>query len=205
MPSHHLGRKDLLLCSCCTVHSLCWGCQSYYPVLPLVVHMDLQLSRKGKQRQEAEDSTGDPTLSLTKALAKFKEVLTAEQKKQFEDSTAVPDAGSVLFFVAQLDAENASKTRRSIAPRLCTFLTATQQFAGAVETFVSSNPQTAALIGWNQNRYNRGQQCRLLLRQSHQHDQGYRSYLSDHPTVWPALPWKCRSSAFIVRILCRDN
>jgi Cdc6-like AAA superfamily ATPase len=108
--------------------------------------MDLQLSRKGKQRQEAEDSTGDPTQSLTKALAKFKEVLTTEQKKQFEDSTAVPDAGSVLFFVAQLDAENASKTRRSIAPRLCTFLTATQQFAGAVETFVSSNPQTAALI-----------------------------------------------------------
>lgn len=52
----------------------------------------------------------------------------------------------MLFFVAQLDAENASKSRRSIAPRLCTFLTATQQFAGAVETFVSSNPKTAALI-----------------------------------------------------------
>lgn len=98
--------------------------------------------RKGKQREEAED----PTESLTKALAKFEEVLTTEQKKQFQDSTKVPDAGGVLFFVAQLDAENASKTRRSIAPRLCTFLTATQQFAGAVETFVSSNPKIAALI-----------------------------------------------------------
>ncbi|RAL17612.1 uncharacterized protein BO97DRAFT_10837 [Aspergillus homomorphus CBS 101889] len=104
--------------------------------------MALQLSRTGNQRQGTED----PTESLTKALASFKEALTAEQRKQFEDSTTVPDAGSVLFFVAQLDAENASKTRRSIAPRLCTFLTATQQFAGAVETFVSSHPETAALI-----------------------------------------------------------
>lgn len=108
--------------------------------------MALQLSRNGKQRQTVADSAEDPTQCLTKALAKFKDVLTAEQKKQFQDSTTVPDAGSVLLFVAQLDAENSSKTRRSIAPRLCTFLTATQQFADAVDTFVSSNPQTAALI-----------------------------------------------------------
>jgi hypothetical protein len=39
--------------------------------------MDLQRLRKGKQREEAED----PTESLTKALAKFEEVLTTEQKK----------------------------------------------------------------------------------------------------------------------------
>ena len=83
--------------------------------------MALQLPRKENKSQQDVD----PTESLTKALASFKQVLTIEQRKQFEDSTTVPDAGSVLFFVAQLDAENASKTRRSIAPRLCTFLTAT--------------------------------------------------------------------------------
>ncbi|RAK71755.1 uncharacterized protein BO72DRAFT_391158 [Aspergillus fijiensis CBS 313.89] len=104
--------------------------------------MALQLPRKENKNQQDVD----PTESLTKALASFKQVLKTEQRKKFEDSTTVPDAGSVLFFVAQLDAENASKTRRSIAPRLCTFLTATQQFAGAVETFVSSHPETAALI-----------------------------------------------------------
>ncbi|PYH80617.1 hypothetical protein BO82DRAFT_105586 [Aspergillus uvarum CBS 121591] len=110
--------------------------------LPLITHMALQLARKENKSQ----TDVDPTESLTKALTSFKQVLTTEQLKQFENNTTVPDAGSVLFFVAQLDAENASKTRRSIAPRLCTFLTATQQFAGAVETFVSSHPETAALI-----------------------------------------------------------
>ncbi|KAJ5116898.1 hypothetical protein N7456_001246 [Penicillium angulare] len=104
--------------------------------------MALQISRKGKQRQQLDD----PTESLNRALTKFQDVLTPEQKQKLEAITAVPDAGGVLFFVAQLDAENASKTRRSVAPRLCTFLSATQQFAGAVETFVSSNPKVAALI-----------------------------------------------------------
>ncbi|KAJ5713365.1 uncharacterized protein N7483_010546 [Penicillium malachiteum] len=87
--------------------------------------MALQLSLKGKQPQRQPLAAEEPTESLTNALAKFKEVLTTEQKKQFEDSTAVPDAGDVLFFVAQLDAESASKTRRSISPRLDNFLNAT--------------------------------------------------------------------------------
>ncbi|KAJ5930832.1 hypothetical protein N7466_006325 [Penicillium verhagenii] len=105
--------------------------------------MALQLLRKGKQRE----SVGDPTKCLDSALARFKGILTAVEQQQFTDSSAaVPDAGGVLFFVAQLDAENASKSRRSIAPRLCTFLSATQQFSGAIGTFVSSNPAIAALV-----------------------------------------------------------
>lgn len=104
--------------------------------------MALQLSRKGKERIPKDD----PTSALNSALAKFQDVLTKEQKQQFKDSALVPDAEGVLFFVAKLDAENSSRTRRSIAPRLCTFLNSTQQFAGVVETFVSSNPKIAALV-----------------------------------------------------------
>ncbi|KAJ6032625.1 hypothetical protein N7540_003357 [Penicillium herquei] len=108
----------------------------------LLPHMALQLSRKGKERKEAEKLTE----CLDRALNRFSEVLTAEEKKDFEKNTANPDAGSVIIFVAELDAEKASKTRRSVSPRLFKFLDAAQQFSGAVETFVSSNPKTAALI-----------------------------------------------------------
>ncbi|KAJ5950072.1 hypothetical protein N7454_001656 [Penicillium verhagenii] len=105
--------------------------------------MALQLLRKGKQREAVED----PTKCLDGALARFKGILTPVEQQQFAGSSAaVPDAGAVLFFVAQLDAENASKSRRSIAPRLCTFLSATQQFTGAIGTFVSSNPAIASLV-----------------------------------------------------------
>ncbi|KAJ6021096.1 hypothetical protein N7540_006600 [Penicillium herquei] len=106
--------------------------------------MALQLSRRGKGK--GPDREKDPTKSLTNALKRFQDVLSPEQKKEFKSVSAVPDAAEVLFFVAKLDAENGSKTRRSISPRLCTFLSATQQFAGAVETFVSSNPTIAALV-----------------------------------------------------------
>ncbi|KAJ5261119.1 hypothetical protein N7478_011714 [Penicillium angulare] len=106
--------------------------------------MALQSSQKGKQRQQLE--VDDPTECLNRALTKFQDVLTTEEKQKLQTITAVPDAGGVAFFVAQLDAEKAIKTRRSVAPRLCTFLSATQQFAGAVETFISSNPKVAALI-----------------------------------------------------------
>ncbi|KAJ5723961.1 hypothetical protein N7488_001996 [Penicillium malachiteum] len=106
--------------------------------------MALQLSRKGKGKGPCKDN--DPTESLTSALRRFQDVLSPEERKQFKSISVVPDAAGVLFFVAKLDAENASTTRRSIAPRLCNLLRATQQFAGAVETFVSSNPTIAALV-----------------------------------------------------------
>ncbi|KAJ5611805.1 hypothetical protein N7528_008910 [Penicillium herquei] len=106
--------------------------------------MALQLSQKGKDKDRYRGE--DPTKSLTRALQRFQDVLSPEQQKEFQSVSAVPDAAGVWFFVAKLDAENSSKTRTSISPRLCTFLSATQQFAGAVETFVSSNPKIAALV-----------------------------------------------------------
>ncbi|KAH8591415.1 hypothetical protein B0O99DRAFT_744597 [Bisporella sp. PMI_857] len=56
------------------------------------------------------------------------------------------DVASVIAFVGQIDANNSSTTRRCVAPRLCTFLEATQQLSGVVDTFVSSNPTIAALV-----------------------------------------------------------
>ena len=88
----------------------------------------------------------DPTQSLNAALKNFENILTEDQKREFQKSTATPDIASVIEFVAEIDARNSSTTRRCVAPRLCTFLEATQQFTGVVETFVSSNPIIAALV-----------------------------------------------------------
>ncbi|RHZ59573.1 uncharacterized protein CDV56_101052 [Aspergillus thermomutatus] len=80
------------------------------------------------------------------ALLSFEDILTEEQKRQYHANTTKPDAASIIAFVADIDANNNSTNRRCVAPRLCTFLEATQQFSSVVDTFVSSNPTLAALI-----------------------------------------------------------
>ncbi|KAJ5519799.1 hypothetical protein N7463_000252 [Penicillium fimorum] len=88
----------------------------------------------------------DPTISLKQALVQFEGILTDDQKRQYQTSTKSPDAASVISFVAEIDSNKSSTTRRCVAPRLHTFLQATQQFSAIVDTFVSSNPQIAALV-----------------------------------------------------------
>lgn len=88
----------------------------------------------------------NPTAPLTQALQSFGNVLAEEQKRQYQNSCTRPDTSSVIRFVSQIDANNKGRASRCVAPRLCTFLNATQQFAGVVDTFVSSNPTVAALV-----------------------------------------------------------
>ncbi|KAF4768957.1 hypothetical protein HAV15_008719 [Penicillium sp. str.  len=94
----------------------------------------------------AEAQGADPTKSLNAALKNFENILTEDQKREFQKSTTTPDIASVIEFVAEIDARNSSTKRRCVAPRLFTFLEATQQFTGVVNTFVSSNPIIAALV-----------------------------------------------------------
>lgn len=102
--------------------------------------MALQLSQRVKLQG------ADPANSLNTALENFQNILTDEQKREFQGNSTTPDIGSVIEFVAQIDAKNSSMTRRCVAPRLCTFLEATQQFVGVVDSFVSCNPAIAALV-----------------------------------------------------------
>ncbi|KAJ5207765.1 hypothetical protein N7449_002144 [Penicillium cf. viridicatum] len=89
----------------------------------------------------------DPTISLKQALVQFEGALTEDQRRQYQASATKPDAASVIAFVAEVDSNKSSTTRRCVAPRLCTFLeAATQQFSAIMDTFVSSNPQIAALV-----------------------------------------------------------
>jgi hypothetical protein len=88
----------------------------------------------------------DPRAALIQALQSFEDALTDEQRNRYRSSCVRPDASSVLEFVAQIDASNKGRANRCVAPRLCTFLDKTRQFAGVVDTFVSSNPAIAALV-----------------------------------------------------------
>jgi hypothetical protein len=65
---------------------------------------------------------------------------------QLQRIKAVPDLTSVITFTAQLDEQSAQRRISGVSGRLLTFLQSMQQFSTIVDTFVSSNPGTAALV-----------------------------------------------------------
>ncbi|KAJ5717688.1 hypothetical protein N7488_003334 [Penicillium malachiteum] len=97
-------------------------------------------SRSGSRR------LADPTIALSEALTRFDTILTEEQKRIYKASATKPDATSVIDLVTEIDANDKNTLRRCAAPRLHTFLEATQQFSDVVGTFVSANPVIAALF-----------------------------------------------------------
>ncbi|KAJ5707539.1 hypothetical protein N7488_007340 [Penicillium malachiteum] len=88
----------------------------------------------------------DPTQNLTNALENFRNALTNDEKRQFQGNTTKPDAASVIDFVKHVDNINNRTMTQCVSMRLCTFLSAAQQFTGVVDTFISANPTIAALI-----------------------------------------------------------
>ncbi|KAG2160451.1 hypothetical protein JADG_000190 [Aureobasidium aubasidani] len=86
------------------------------------------------------------TASLDDALKSFENSLDPEQKIKLQTIKAVPDAHDVAKFTHQLDQENAKRQSRCVAARISPLLESVQQFSKVVETFVSSNPQIAALV-----------------------------------------------------------
>ncbi|KAH6672691.1 hypothetical protein F5X68DRAFT_174926, partial [Plectosphaerella plurivora] len=94
---------------------------------------------KGKGSASPVDS------KLTLAIADFKKTLTADQQKELEKLKQVPDADSVLIFTAELDSR-VQTTRKSVAGKLYPALASIRDFCAIVDTFVSSNPEIAALV-----------------------------------------------------------
>ena len=84
----------------------------------------------------------DPTTCVAEALKDFQEILSSEQRLQFQANAVQPDASSVLTFMSRIDVSKGQGMRRCVVQRICTFLEAIQ---GIVDTFVSSNPGIAAL------------------------------------------------------------
>ncbi|KAF5247561.1 hypothetical protein FANTH_6312 [Fusarium anthophilum] len=83
---------------------------------------------------------------LERALQAFRSVLTEGQRKDLDAIKDVPDTNAVLTFTAELDAKRRTIKGQSIASRLYSILQCVRDFSSVVETFVSSNPQIAALV-----------------------------------------------------------
>lgn len=87
-----------------------------------------------------------PTKVLEDAVEDFQTILTDDQRRKLRSIGEVRDVDTVMVFAAQLDRENQLKKGRGIASRLLSVLECVQTFSTVVETFVSSNPEIAALV-----------------------------------------------------------
>lgn len=84
--------------------------------------------------------------SLQEAITEFREILTADQRKELNEIKAVPDTVAVMMFTAELDRANPERRGSSIASRLYHVLRSVQEFSAIVDTFISAHPDIAALV-----------------------------------------------------------
>lgn len=97
----------------------------------------------------ASQSSGVPLLpekQLNEAVVDFQGALTEEQRSALRQIKDIPDADAVLVFTAQLDSNQRQRRGRSIGTRLHSVLQSVREFSAVIDTFVSSNPEIAALI-----------------------------------------------------------
>ena len=92
------------------------------------------------------DTSGGPVLSLEQAIEDFQTILTDDERRNLSSIGSIKDPDTVRIFTAQLDRENQLKKGRGIAGRLSSVLQSVQTFSAVIETFVSSNPDIAALV-----------------------------------------------------------
>ncbi|KAF7540798.1 hypothetical protein G7Z17_g12106 [Cylindrodendrum hubeiense] len=95
---------------------------------------------------KARMDAAKPEDSLENAIRSFESVLTDDERTRLRYIKAIPNADAAMTFTAQLDESNRSRKGRSIASRLHDFLQSVREFSAVVDTFVSSHPETAALV-----------------------------------------------------------
>lgn len=92
---------------------------------------------------QAPPESSDVKLML--ALRDYETSLSVEEKIKIR-SEGVPDTGAVIRLTKIIDDQRHENQRRCMGPRLTLFLESVQQFSAVVGTFVSSHPETAALV-----------------------------------------------------------
>ncbi|KAI1169558.1 hypothetical protein F4777DRAFT_584790 [Nemania sp. FL0916] len=80
------------------------------------------------------------------AISSFRAALTDEQQRHLSSIRNVPDADAILIFTAQLDHQNRSRRGQSVGSRVSKVLQSTRDFCSVIDTYVSSNPNIAALV-----------------------------------------------------------
>ncbi|KAF9772357.1 hypothetical protein IL306_009935 [Fusarium sp. DS 682] len=98
------------------------------------------------QRAARKDKT-EAVTELETAVASFQARLNDDQRTRLQSLKSTPhDIQAVIVFTAELDRADPKRRGKSIATRLSSFLQTIQQFFPAIDVFVSSNPDLAALI-----------------------------------------------------------
>lgn len=97
-------------------------------------------------RKRVPARADDALQPLEDAIKTFRSKLTPDQHAQLLTVQAVPDADAVMTFTAQLDATNRSRKGHSVASKVHAVLQSVRDFSSAVDTFIQSNPELAALI-----------------------------------------------------------
>ncbi|KAF4909352.1 Vegetative incompatibility protein HET-E-1 [Colletotrichum fructicola] len=89
----------------------------------------------------------DPVPDLKYALSNFGAILTDDERKKLQaQKTGLNDADAAFKFTLKLDELDPVQRGRVTATRLFSLLQTVQSFGQVVETYVSSNPEIAALI-----------------------------------------------------------
>lgn len=84
---------------------------------------------------------------LESTVARFQAILTDDDRFRLQGLKASShDAQSVIIFTAELDGLDTNRRGKSIATRLSSFLQMIEQYTKVVDTYISSNPNIAALI-----------------------------------------------------------
>ncbi|XEV07368.1 hypothetical protein FSHL1_012655 [Fusarium sambucinum] len=92
-------------------------------------------------------SKTDAVVELETAVAQFQACLRDDERVRLQSLKATPhDIQGVIVFTAELDRSDPTRRGKSVATRLSSFLQTIQQFFPAIDAFVSSNPELAALI-----------------------------------------------------------
>lgn len=99
------------------------------------------------RQPQNQDGAIDSRAVLEVALAQFGANLTdTERKKLHSQKSGLDDADAALKFTLELDDLDPVKRGRTFAIKLCSFLQIIHSFGQVVDTYVSSNPEVAALI-----------------------------------------------------------
>ncbi|KAF5245908.1 hypothetical protein FAUST_1495 [Fusarium austroamericanum] len=111
------------------------------------MELSQSLTSRSIIQRAASRTRSDAVVELETAVARFQAHLKDDERKKLQGLKATPhDIQAVIIFTAELDRSDPKRRGKSVATRLSSFLQTIQQFFPAIDTFVSSNPELAALI-----------------------------------------------------------
>lgn len=97
---------------------------------------------KGSFRARRDNATD----VLETAIKNFEATLTPQDRDDLHKNKTIPPPDAVMVFTAELDAVNTTRKGYSAATTMHGCLQSVRDFTAVIDTYVSSNPEIAALV-----------------------------------------------------------